>query len=79
MAATISKSPLTKLLETVAGILVIGGASGLLHELLGWYQLLGFFRFLAPDGYEVIVYVLLIALGTTVGAGGAKLTGRPRG
>ncbi|WP_340559077.1 hypothetical protein [Streptomyces sp. GSL17-111] len=62
-----------KTLGLVAVVLVVGGASGLLHEWLGWWRLFGFLRFLEPDGYEVHADVVLIALGLVAGAASERL------
>ncbi len=70
-------NPLKGLLGFVSFVLVAGGISGLLHEWLGWFRLFGFLRYLAPDGYEVYSYVVMIALGIAVGAASEAL-GRER-
>ena len=65
-----SKSPLAALSGLLCFVLVVGGASGLLHEWLGWIQFLGFFRFVVPHGYEIYSYVVMIVLGLAVGIAG---------
>ncbi|MBZ6476905.1 hypothetical protein [Streptomyces griseocarneus] len=71
------KNPLKNLLGIVSFVLIVGGISGLLHEWLGWFRLFGFLRFLAPGGYEVYSYVVMIALGVAVGAA-SDAVGRER-
>ncbi|MER6254941.1 hypothetical protein ABT224_26670 [Streptomyces sp. NPDC001584] len=73
------KSPLTTVTGALCFVLVVGGASGLLHEWLGWIHFMGFVRFLAPDGYEIYSYIVMIALGLAVGAAGDVLTRRGQG
>ncbi|MFI1970968.1 hypothetical protein BLA24_29950 [Streptomyces cinnamoneus] len=65
------------LLNVASFVLIAGGASGLLHEWLGWFRLFGFLRWLSPDGYEVYTYVVLVALGVVLGAVNASLTREP--
>ncbi|MFF4443871.1 hypothetical protein [Streptomyces sp. NPDC001502] len=72
------KSPLTTVTGALCFVLVVGGASGLLHEWLGWIHFMGFVRFLAPDGYEIYSYIVMIVLGLAVGAAGDTLTRRGR-
>ncbi|MFI6452395.1 hypothetical protein ACIBF6_12630 [Streptosporangium amethystogenes] len=79
MTSTDSKSPLAGLSGLLCFILVAGGASGLLHEWFGWIHFMGFLRFLAPEGYEIYSYVLMIVLGFAIGAAGRALTRRGRG
>lgn len=69
--------PLKSLLGFVSFVLIVGGISCLLHEWLGWFRLFGFLRFLAPGGYEVYSYVVMIALGIAVGAA-SEAVGRER-
>ncbi|MFF8960171.1 hypothetical protein [Streptomyces sp. NPDC014894] len=38
-----------KILEGVGALLVLGGGSGIVHELTGWFHLLGFTRFLTEN------------------------------
>jgi hypothetical protein len=57
-------------------VLVVGGVSGLLHEWFGWIHFIGFVRFLAPDGYEVYSYVVMIVLGLAMGMAGTRAPGR---
>ncbi|WP_405442478.1 hypothetical protein OG373_34485 [Streptomyces avidinii] len=78
MTSSNPKSPVAALTGLLSFVLVVGGASGLLHEWLGWIHFMGFVRFLAPDGYEIYSYVVMIALGLAVGAAGDALTRRGR-
>lgn len=57
-------------------VLVVGGASGLLHEWFGGIPFMGFVRFVVPDGYEIYSYVVMIVLGLAVGAAGDAVTRR---
>ncbi|MFJ3723327.1 hypothetical protein ACIPYQ_12245 [Streptomyces sp. NPDC090045] len=70
------KSPLAAVTGLLSFVLVVGGASGLLHEWLGWIHFMGFVRFLAPGGYEIYSYVVMVVLGLAVGAAGDALTRR---
>ncbi|MGS2643935.1 hypothetical protein [Streptosporangium sp. LJ11] len=74
-----SKSPLAALSGLICFVLVVGGASGLLHEWFGWIHFMGFVRFLVPGGYEIYSYVVMIVLGLAVGAAGDAVTRRGRG
>ncbi|MFG2990485.1 hypothetical protein ACGFZK_14550 [Streptomyces sp. NPDC048257] len=78
MTSTTPKSPPAAVSGALCFVLVVGGASGLLHEWLGWIHFMGFVRFLAPDGYEIYSYVVMIALGFAVGAAGDALARRGR-
>ncbi|MFJ6755203.1 MULTISPECIES: hypothetical protein [unclassified Streptomyces] len=78
MTSSTPKSPPAAVTGLLSFVLVVGGASGLLHEWLGWIHFLGFVRFLAPDGYEVYSYVVMVVLGLAVGAAGDALTRRGR-
>ncbi|KOU18647.1 hypothetical protein [Streptomyces sp. WM6368] len=78
MTSSNPKSPVATLTGLLCFVLVVGGTSGLLHEWLGWIHFMGFVRFLAPDGYEIYSYVVMIALGLAVGAAGDALTRRGR-
>ncbi|MFD4241624.1 hypothetical protein ACFWP3_08525 [Streptomyces sp. NPDC058525] len=78
MTSTTPKSPVTAVTGLISFVLVVGGASGLLHEWLGWIHFMGFVRFLVPEGYEVYGYVVMVALGIAVGAAGDALAGRRR-
>ncbi|MCB5181026.1 hypothetical protein [Streptomyces antimicrobicus] len=60
--------PLAGVLGLVCFVLVVGGACGLLHEWLGPIPFMGFGRYLAPAGYEVVSYVVMISLGFAAGA-----------
>ncbi|MGZ9929250.1 hypothetical protein ACXNSR_05090 [Streptomyces sp. NC-S4] len=73
------KSPLASVTGVLCFVLAVGGASGLLHEWLGWIHFMGFLRHLAPDGYEIYSYIVMIALGLAVGVAGDTLTRRDRG
>jgi hypothetical protein len=79
MTSTNPKSPVAALSGLLCFVLVVGGASGLLHEWLDWIHFMGFVRFLAPDGYEIYSYVVMIVLGFAIGAAGNALTRRGRG
>lgn len=76
MTTNPSKSPLAALSGLLCFVLVVGGASGLLHEWLGWIQFMGFVRFFVPDGYEIYSYVVMIVLGLAVGMAGDAVTRR---
>ncbi|MFF3725516.1 hypothetical protein ACFYYM_24445 [Streptomyces erythrochromogenes] len=78
MTSTPAKSPLAAVSGLLCFVLVVGGASGLLHEWLGWIHFMGFVRFLVPAGYEVYGYVVMVALGLAVGAAGDSLARRAR-
>ncbi|MDP9842780.1 hypothetical protein [Streptosporangium lutulentum] len=78
MTSTNPKSPLAALSGLLCFVLVVGGGSGLLHEWLGWIHFMGFVRFLAPDGYEIYSYVVMIVLGFAIGAAGDAFTRRSR-
>jgi hypothetical protein len=78
MTINSSKSPLASLSGLLCFVLVVGGASGLLHEWFGWIRFMGFVRFLAPDGYEVYSYVVMIVVGLAVGVAGDAVTRRSR-
>ncbi|MFD6972073.1 hypothetical protein [Streptomyces sp. NPDC059979] len=78
MTSNTPKSPLTTVTGLLSFVLIVGGASGLLHEWLGWIHFMGFVRFLAPDGYEIYSYVVMVVLGVAVGAAGDTLTRRGR-
>ncbi|MGJ6963109.1 hypothetical protein ACSDR0_14475 [Streptosporangium sp. G11] len=78
MTSTTPKSPLTALSGLLCFVLVVGGASGLLHEWFGWIHFMGFVRLLAPDGYETYSYVIMIVLGLVVGAAGDAVARRGR-
>ncbi|MFJ7589067.1 hypothetical protein ACIQZO_17140 [Streptomyces sp. NPDC097617] len=78
MTSSTPKSPVAALTGLLSFVLIVGGASGLLHEWLGWIHFMGFVRFLAPDGYEIYSYVVMIALGLGVAAAGDALTRRGR-
>ena len=70
------KSPLTALSGLICFVLVVGGVSGLLHEWFGWVHFMGFVRFLAPDGYEVYSYVVMVVFGLAVGTAGDAVSRR---
>jgi len=76
---TSPKSPLAALAGLLCFVLIVGGASGLLHEWFGWIQFMGFVRFLAPSGYEIYSYVIMVVLGFVVGAAGETVGRRGRG
>ncbi|THA81509.1 hypothetical protein [Streptomyces sp. A0592] len=78
MTSTSAKSPLAAVSGLLCFVLLVGGASGLLHEWFGWIHFMGFVRFLVPDGYEVYGYVVMVALGAVVGAAGDSLARRAR-
>ncbi|MGW7439733.1 hypothetical protein [Streptomyces sp. NPDC054849] len=78
MTSHTPKSPLTAVTGLLSFVLVVGGASGLLHEWLDWIHFMGFVRFLAPDGYEIYSYLVMVVLGLAVGAAGDTLTRRGR-
>lgn len=70
MTSHTPKSPLTALTGLLSFVLVVGGASGLLHEWLDWIHFMGFVRFAVPEGYEVYGYTVMVALGVAVGVAG---------
>ncbi|CAM5454111.1 hypothetical protein [Streptomyces avidinii] len=74
MTSSNQKPPVATLAGVLSFVLVVGGASGLLHEWLGWIHFMGFVRFLAPDGYEVYSYVVMTALGLVVAVAGDALS-----
>ena len=76
MTSNPSQSPLAALSGLICFVLLVGGASGLLHEWFGWIHFMGFVRFLVPDGYETYSYVIMIVVGLAVGAAGDAV-GRP--
>lgn len=78
MTSTTPKSPLAALSGLICFVLVLGGASGLLHEWFGWIHFMGFVRFLVPGGYEIYSYVVMVVLGLAVGAAGDAVTRRGR-
>lgn len=78
MTSTNRDSPVKAVSGLLSFVLVVGGASGLLHEWLGWIHFMGFVRFLVPEGYEVYGYVVMVALGLAVGAAGDALAGGRR-
>jgi hypothetical protein len=75
MTTHTSRSPSASLAGLLRFVLVVGGVSGLLHEWFGWIHVMGFLRFLAPDGYEIYSYVVMIVLGVAVGAAGTRAPG----
>ena len=80
MTSTPPKPPLAAVSDLLCFVLVVGGGSGLLHEWLGWtLHILGFLRFLAPDGYEIYAYIVMVVLGLIVGAAGDAVFRRGRG
>ena len=78
MTSTTPKPSLAALSGLLCFVLVVGGASGLLHEWFGWIHFMGFVRFLVPGGYEIYSYVIMIVLGLAVGAAGDAVTRRSR-
>ncbi|WP_243744670.1 hypothetical protein [Streptomyces hainanensis] len=64
--------PLTVLSGLICFVLVVGGASGLLHEWFGVFRIFGFLRVLAPGGYEIYAYVVMVVLGLAIGAAGER-------
>ncbi|MFD5320728.1 hypothetical protein [Streptomyces sp. NPDC127098] len=72
MSTESRRSPLAVGSGLLCFVLVVGGASGLLNEWLGWFRVFGFLRFLAPEGYEVYSYVVMIAVGAVIGAAGER-------
>lgn len=80
MTSTSSKPPLAAVTDLLCFVLVVGGGSGLLYEWLGLrIRVLGFVRFLAPDGYEIYAYIVMVVLGLIVGAAGDAVFRRGRG
>ncbi|OEJ30763.1 hypothetical protein [Streptomyces subrutilus] len=75
MTSTTPKSPVTAVSGLISFVLVVGGASGLLHEWLDWIHFMGFVRFLVPEGYEIYGYGVMVALGIAVGAAGEATAG----
>ncbi|MEU4730448.1 hypothetical protein [Streptomyces sp. NPDC023588] len=78
MTSTPPKSPGAAVSGLTCFVLVVGGVSGLLHAWLGWIHLMGFVRFLVPDGHEIYGYAVMVVLGVAVGAAGDALAGRRR-
>lgn len=78
MTSPTPKSPVTAVSGLLSFVLFVGGASGLLHEWLGWIHFMGFVRFLVPEGVEIYGYVVMVVLGLAVGAAGDALAGRQR-
>ncbi|MFD6186204.1 hypothetical protein [Streptomyces goshikiensis] len=74
MSSSRSRLPdsLKSLLGLLAFVLVVGGASGLLHEWFGFIRFMGFVRFLVPDGHEVPGYAVMVALGCAAGVLGRR-------
>ncbi|MCX4539481.1 hypothetical protein [Streptomyces sp. NBC_01565] len=70
---------LKSLLGLIAFVLIVGGASGLLHEWFGFIRFMGFVRYLVPEGYEVLGYVVMIAIGCAAGAGADAVKRRNAG
>ena len=73
---------MNKLLEFVGVVLILEGAAGLIHELIGWFRLVAIVRHLDfLDGYEVLANAGLIGLGfvalTLAGDGEASAEGGP--
>ncbi|MEU0686010.1 hypothetical protein [Streptomyces uncialis] len=79
MTSSTPKSPLTVLTGLICFVLVVGGASGLLREWLGWIHFMGFVRYLTVDGYETYSYAAMVILGVAVGAAGDALARRHHG
>ncbi|WP_436788708.1 hypothetical protein [Yinghuangia sp. YIM S10712] len=78
MSAGTPKSPLAAASGLICFVLVVGGLSGLAHELFGWIRFMGFVRFLVPDGYEVVGYIVMVVLGVIIGAAGDAVGRRAR-
>ncbi|MET8010027.1 hypothetical protein ABZU86_28410 [Streptomyces sp. NPDC005271] len=78
MTSTPSTSPVAALSDLLCFALIVGGGSGLLHEWLGWIHFMGFVRFLAPDGYEIYSYIIMIVLGLAAGTAGHAVTRQGR-
>ncbi|GAA3030191.1 hypothetical protein GCM10020229_47010 [Kitasatospora albolonga] len=78
-SGTSKNPPLTSVANLLAFVLLVGGASGLLHELFGWIHFLGFTRFLVPSGWEVFGYVVMMAVGLAVGGAGERYAKRHKG
>ncbi|WP_214409682.1 hypothetical protein [Sphaerisporangium fuscum] len=78
MTSRSPKSPVAAVSGLLCFVLVVGGASGLLHEWFGWIHFMGFVRFLAPHGYEIYSYVIMIVLGLLIGVIGDSLARRER-
>ncbi|MFD7503124.1 hypothetical protein [Streptomyces sp. NPDC059850] len=72
--------PLAAVTDVLCFVLVVGGGSGLLYEWLGFkIRVLGFVRFLAPGGYEIYAYIVMVVLGLIVGAAGDAVFRRGKG
>ncbi|MBW5485164.1 hypothetical protein [Streptomyces bambusae] len=76
MTSNTPKPPLAAFTGLLSFVLVVGGASGLLHEWLDWIHFMGFVRHLVPEGYEVYGYTVMLVLGVAVGAAGDSLSRR---
>ncbi|MFJ4777767.1 hypothetical protein [Streptomyces sp. NPDC088762] len=74
MTSSTQKSPVAAVSGLLCFVLVVGGASGLLHEWFGWIRFMGFVRFLAPEGYETYSYVVMVVLGLAVGVAGDAIS-----
>lgn len=70
MSAGSPKSSLAATTQLICFVLVVGGLSGLAHELFGWICFMGFVRFVVPEGYEIAGYTVMVALGVIIGAAG---------
>ncbi|MEE1928854.1 hypothetical protein V1J52_11805 [Streptomyces sp. TRM 70351] len=56
------------ILGFISFTLIVGGLQGVVHETFGtWIPLMGFMKHLYVDGYEILISIALITLGTAVG------------
>ncbi|MBT2443719.1 hypothetical protein J7E93_27205 [Streptomyces sp. ISL-36] len=60
-----------KFLEILGVVVLIGGVSGVLRELTGWFPFMGFTRFLTEnvwflDGKELFANIVIAVLGFVV-------------
>ncbi|MFF8606062.1 hypothetical protein ACF06X_09005 [Streptomyces sp. NPDC015346] len=60
-----------KFLEILGALVLIGGVSGVLRELTGWFPFMGFTRFLTEnvwflDGRELFANIVIAVLGLVV-------------
>ncbi|CUU56426.1 hypothetical protein Ga0074812_107310 [Parafrankia irregularis] len=63
--------------HALGGVLTVGGLCGLLREAFGWWPpLMGFLRHLAPAGYEIYSFIIMIAVGLVLVAAASSTSTR---